>query len=76
MAAFALELADIMHEIYENIPAVEQAERLAKGKEQRLYDERKIARRRKLNRQTIKKEISYMFRLMNIKRNRSYYYLP
>lgn len=57
MAAFALELADIMHEIYENIPAVEHAERLANGKEQRLYDVRKwhIARRRKLNRQTIKK---------------------
>ncbi|QPQ30085.1 vWA domain-containing protein [Lysinibacillus sp. JNUCC 51] len=57
MAAFALELADIIHEIYENIPAIEQNERLANGKEQRLYYERKrqVARRRKLNRQTIKK---------------------
>lgn len=32
MAAFALELTDIMHEIQENIPAIEQAERLATAK--------------------------------------------
>lgn len=57
MAAFALELADSMREICENIPAIEQAERLANGKEQRLYYESKqqVARRQKLNRQTIKK---------------------
>ncbi|KOS61878.1 hypothetical protein FJQ98_18815 [Lysinibacillus agricola] len=57
MAAFALELADIMHEIRENIPAIEQAERLANGKEQRLYYEQKSqeARRQKLKHQTTKK---------------------
>ncbi|MFB7157922.1 hypothetical protein [Lysinibacillus sp. NPDC056232] len=57
MAAFALELADIMHEIYKNIPAIEQTERLTNAKERRYYDGRKwqIARRQKLNRQTIKK---------------------
>jgi len=57
MAVFALELADIMREICELIPAIEKAERLNNGKEQRLYNERKwqIARRQKLSRQTIKK---------------------
>ncbi len=57
MAAFALELVDIMHEIRENIPAIELAERLADGNEQRLYYERKWqeARRRKLKHQTTKK---------------------
>lgn len=57
MAAFALELADIMREMCENIPAIEQAERLTNGKEQRLYYERKwqIARRQKLKYQITKK---------------------
>ncbi|WP_286927278.1 MULTISPECIES: hypothetical protein [Lysinibacillus] len=57
MAAFALELADIMQEIQENIPTIEQAERLANGKEQRLYYEQKWeeVRRQKLKRQTRKK---------------------
>lgn len=57
MAAFALELADAMHEIRENIPAIEQGERLADGKEQRLYYERKRqdARREKLKNQTTKR---------------------
>ncbi|MDM5234375.1 hypothetical protein [Lysinibacillus pakistanensis] len=57
MAAFALELADIMQEIQENIPTIEQAERLANGKEQRLYYEHKWeeVRRHKLKHQTRKK---------------------
>ncbi|UZM98344.1 hypothetical protein OL548_27115 [Lysinibacillus sp. MHQ-1] len=57
MAAFALELADILHEVRENIPAIEKAERLANGKEQRLYYERKWSelRRQKLKQQTTKK---------------------
>lgn len=57
MAAFALELADIMQEIQENIPTIEQAERLANGKEQRLYYEQKWeeVRRQKLKHQTRKK---------------------
>ncbi|MGE7090773.1 hypothetical protein ACQKII_04805 [Lysinibacillus sp. NPDC048646] len=57
MAAFALELADIMHEIRENIPAIEQAERLANGKEQRLYYERKWqeTKRQQLKHHTTKK---------------------
>ena len=56
MAAFALELTDIMHEIRENIPAIEKAERLANGKEQRQYYERKWLelRRQKLKQQTTK----------------------
>lgn len=56
MAAFALELADIMQEIQENIPAIEQAERLANGKEQRSYYEHKWeeVRRQKLKHQTRK----------------------
>ncbi|WP_155591562.1 hypothetical protein [Lysinibacillus cavernae] len=56
MAAFALELADIIHEIRENIPAIEKAERLANGNEQGLYYERKWAelRRQKLKQQTMK----------------------
>ncbi len=56
MAAFALELADIMHEIRENIPAIEKAERLANGHEQYLYYERKWSelRRQKLKQQTTK----------------------
>ncbi len=56
MAAFALELADILHEIRENIPAIEKAERMANGKEQRLYYERKWSelRRQKLKQQTTK----------------------
>lgn len=56
MAAFALELADIMLEIQENIPAIEQAERLANGKEQRSYYEHKWeeVRRQKLKHQTRK----------------------
>ncbi|MDM5249213.1 hypothetical protein [Lysinibacillus sp. G4S2] len=57
MAAFSLELADVIREMCENIPAIEQAERLANGKEQRLYYERKwqVARRQKLKHQTTKK---------------------
>ncbi|WDV05528.1 MULTISPECIES: hypothetical protein [Lysinibacillus] len=56
MAAFALELADIMHEIRENIPPIEKAERLADGREQRLYYEHKWSelRRQKLKQQTLK----------------------
>lgn len=56
MAAFALELADVMHEIRENVPTIEQAERLANGKEQRLYYEQKRqeTRRQKLKQQTAK----------------------
>lgn len=56
MAAFALELADVMHEIRENIPPIEKAERLADGHEQRLYYERKWSelRRQKLKQQTLK----------------------
>lgn len=56
MAAFALELADIMHEIRENIPPIEKAERLADGHEQRLYYQRKWSelRRQKLKQQTLK----------------------
>ncbi|EFI67260.1 hypothetical protein BFZC1_16814 [Lysinibacillus fusiformis ZC1] len=56
MAAFALELTDIMHEIQENIPAIEKAERLANGKEQRQHYERKWSelRRQKLKQQTTK----------------------
>ncbi|MFJ7405351.1 MULTISPECIES: hypothetical protein [unclassified Lysinibacillus] len=56
MAAFALELADVMHEIRENVPTIEQAEQLANGKEQRLYYEQKWqeARRQKLKQQTTK----------------------
>ncbi|MFJ7368251.1 hypothetical protein ACIQVU_02205 [Lysinibacillus sp. NPDC098008] len=55
MAAFALELADIMQEMQENMPAIEQAERLANGREQRLYYERKWAERR---RQQLKQQIT------------------
>ncbi|MGE6513236.1 hypothetical protein [Lysinibacillus sphaericus] len=57
MAAFALELADAMREIRENIPAIEQAERQANGKEQRLYYERKWqeAQRLQLKYHTTKK---------------------
>lgn len=56
MAAFALELADVMHEIRENVPAIEQAERLANGKEQRMYYAQKWqeARRQKLKQHTTK----------------------
>ena len=68
MAAFALELTDIMHEIQENIPAIEQAERLANGKEQRQYYERKWSelRRQKLKQQTTKAEIFTMYPFMII----------
>lgn len=70
MAAFALELADILHEIRENIPAIEKAERMANGKEQRLYYERKWSelRRQKLKQQTTKNGNIFMYPFMTINR--------
>lgn len=64
MAAFALELADILHEVRENIPAIEKAERLANGKEQRLYYERKWS---ELRRQKLKQQIT---------KNGNVFYIP
>ena len=57
MAAFALELADIMREICELVPAIEKAERLTNGQERRLYNERKwqIARASKVKSSNNKK---------------------
>ncbi|KOY80865.1 hypothetical protein I6G82_05035 [Lysinibacillus macroides] len=58
MAAFALELAESIQEMQENIPAIEQAERLANSHEQRLYYERKCSeqRRQQLKQQTTKQD--------------------
>lgn len=58
MAAFALELAESIQEMQENIPAIEQAERLANSQEQRLYYERKWSaqRRQQLKQQTTKQD--------------------
>ncbi len=76
MAAFALELADVMHEIRENVPAIEQSERLANGKEQRMYYAQKWqeARRQKLKQHTTKSGNVLYVPFVDYKEEQEYYY--
>lgn len=58
MAAYAVALVEIIHEIEENIPAIELEECLANSEEQRLYYARKRHDRKlqELKQQTMKKD--------------------